>query len=285
MSSAGRWDMTGMRCIVTGASKGIGLAIVEDMLQLKAEVLFTARGEEELQRVQARLASAHGSEAVHVLAADVSAAEGRRALIEKARLLWNGELDVLVNNVGTNKRKRVSEVSAEDYDEQVATNQSSCFFLCQACLPLLLKSKRPAVVNVASAAAIRSSGTGVVYAMTKAAMTHMSEALACEWAPHGIRVNAVAPWMVRTPLLEAAIAKDPSQLDEVCAATPLGRLGQPEDTAAAVVFLCMPAAAYITGQVLAIDGGLSAQGYRGPCIVRPPPPVTAKPADVSTPPA
>ena len=106
--------------------------------------------------------------------------------------------------------------------------------------------------------------------MTKAAMAHMSEALACEWACEGIRVNCVCPWMARTPLLEAAVAKDPSQLDEVTEATPLGRLGEPADTAGAVAFLCMPASAYITGLVLAVDGGLAAQGFRGPGVKRPP---------------
>ena len=109
----------------------------------------------------------------------------------------------------------------------------------------------------------------MIYAMTKAAMAHRSEALACEWACEGIRVNCVCPWMARTPLLEAAVAKDPSQLDEVTEATPLGRLGEPADTAGAVAFLCMPASAYITGQVLAVDGGLAAQGFRGPCVKRP----------------
>ena len=136
----------------------------------------------------------------------------------------------------------------------------------QLCLPLLRKSDAASVVNVASAAGIRSSGTGVVYAMTKAAMVHMSEAMACEWASYGIRVNAVCPWMAMTPLLEAAVAKNPTQLDEVKQATPLGRLGDPADTAGAVAFLCMPASAYVTGQVLAVDGGLAAQGFRGPCI-------------------
>ena len=97
-------------------------------------------------------------------------------------------------------------------------------------------------------------------------MVHMAEALACEWAAYKIRVNAVCPWMALTPLLEAAVAKDPTQLDAVRAATPLGRLGDPSDTAGAVAFLCMPSAAYVTGQALAVDGGLAAQGFRGPCV-------------------
>ena len=97
-------------------------------------------------------------------------------------------------------------------------------------------------------------------------MVHMSKALACEWAAYGIRVNCVAPWMARTPMLEAAVEKEPAQLQAVCAGTPLGRLGEPADTAGAVCFLCMPASAYVTGQLLAVDGGTMAQGFRGPCI-------------------
>jgi Tropinone reductase 1 len=263
---ASRWNLAGMRCIVTGGSKGLGLACVAEMLQLGAHVLLTARGEAELLSAAEALKAKHGSERVHVLAADVSTGEGRTSLVARAAELWNGELDVLVNNVGTNMRKRVEEATAEEYDVMVNTNQSSAYFLCQACLPLLRKSSCASVVNVSSLAGIRSSGTGVIYAMTKAAMSHMSEALACEWASEGIRVNCVCPWMARTPLLEAAVAKDPSQLELVCNATPLGRLGEPADTGAAVAFLCMPAAAYITGQVLAVDGGLAAQGFQGPCV-------------------
>jgi Tropinone reductase 1 len=268
-----RWRLEGSRCIVTGGSKGLGLACVGEFLELGASVLFTARGKEELERVHADLAKVHGSERVHCLAADVSTAEGRTALVSKASELWDGALDVLVNNVGTNDRKPAVDVAPAEYDAMVATNQTSAFFLCTLCLPLLRKSENGSVVNVSSLAGIRSSGTGVVYALTKAAMVHMSEALACEWAGHGVRVNCVCPWMVRTPLLEAAVAKDPTALDAAKAATPLGRLGEPADTAAAVSFLCMAAAKYITGQVVAVDGGLAAQGFRGPCVVPRPTPV------------
>mmetsp|Transcript_386 Transcript_386/g.1173 ORF Transcript_386/g.1173 Transcript_386/m.1173 type:complete len:159 (+) Transcript_386:480-956(+) len=153
----------------------------------------------------------------------------------------------------------------------VSTNQTAAFFLTAGCKHLLQQSESPSVVNVSSLAGLRSSGTGVVYAMTKAALTHMSASLACEWAPLGIRVNTVAPWMALTPLLEEAVRNDPSQLDAVKAATPLGRLGAPRDTAAAVAFLCLPVASYITGQTLAVDGGLAVQGFRGPCVAQPRP--------------
>ena len=261
-----RWRLDGRTCIVTGGSKGLGLACVEELLALGATVLFTARGADDLEKVRARLAPIHGEDRVLCVAADVSTPAGRSALFDRASSLFDGTLDILINNVGTNIRKPVAEATEAEYDTMVATNQTSAFFLCKLFLPLLRASRSASVVNVASAAGIRSSGTGVIYAMTKAAMVHMSEALACEWAGYGIRVNAVCPWMAMTPLLEAAVAKDPTQLDAVKLATPLGRLGDPADTAGAVCFLCMPAAAYITGQVLAVDGGLAAQGFRGPCV-------------------
>lgn len=264
--SANKWSLADFKILVTGGSKGLGRAIVEECLSLGASVLFTARGREELDRVQATLAAVYGAERVQTMAADVSTADGRAALVARVAELW-GTLDVLVNNVGTNDRMPAADVTFNGFERMIATNQTSAFFMCTLCLPLLRKSSHASVINVTSLAGVRSSGTGVVYAMTKAAMGHMSEALACEWAGYGIRVNAVAPWMARTPLLEAAVQKDPAALDAVCEATPLGRLGDPADTAGAVAFLCMPASAYITGQVLCVDGGLAAQGFRGPCVV------------------
>lgn len=265
-----RWRLDDFKVVVTGGSKGLGHACVSEFLDLGASVLFTARGEEDLNLAHTKFAAQHGGERVHSLVADVSTAAGRAALIAKASALWGGQLDVLVNNVGTNKRRPVEEATEADFAEMVDANLASAFFLCKLALPMLRKSARASVVNVTSLAGVRSSGTGVIYAATKAAMTHMSEALACEWAGHCIRVNAVAPWMVMTPLLEEAVAKDPTQLDAVREATPLGCLGHPSDTAGAVAFLCMPAAKYITGQVLAVDGGLMAQGFKGPCVYRAP---------------
>jgi len=262
-----RWRLDGFRVVVTGGSKGLGLACVAELLSLGASVLLTARTESDLLAAAEPMIKEHGAARVHVLAADVSTVDGRATLVAKATELWGGALDGLVNNVGTNIRKSVAESSEAEYETMVSTNQTSAYFLCKACLPLLQASERASVVNVASLAGVRSSGTGVIYAMTKAAMIHMSETMACEWAAFGIRVNAVAPWMARTPLLEEAVAKDPTQLDAVCEATPLGRLGEASDTAGAVAFLCMPAAAYVTGQCLAVDGGLAAQGFRGPCVV------------------
>ena len=157
-----RWDMGGLHCIVTGGSKGLGRACVEEFLDLGAFVLFTARGADELARVATELRGQYcddDNERVHTLAADVSTAAGRDALIAKATELWGGGLDVLVNNVGTNRRARVEEATEDDYRAMVTTNLDSAFFLCKLALPLLRNSRHASVVNVSSLAGIRSSGT------------------------------------------------------------------------------------------------------------------------------
>jgi len=146
----------------------------------------------------------------------------------------------------------------------MSTNIDSCFFLLKELFPLL-KETKGCVVNIASIAGIRSSGTGSIYAATKGAMIQLTRALACEWGGHGIRVNCVCPWMTFTPLLKEAVKNDPSQIKEAASWTPLKRLAEPEESGAAVAFLCLPASSYVTGQVLAVDGGLSAQGFQGPC--------------------
>jgi len=147
------------------------------------------------------------------------------------------------------------------------TNVDSVYFLCKALHPALSSAQNgAAVVNVASAAGVQSSGTGAVYGATKAAVVQLSKILACEWARDGIRVNAVAPWMTMTPMLEDAVKEDPNQLDKVYEWTPMGRLATVEEVAGPITFLLMPCSGYVTGQCLGIDGGLTAQGFDGPCV-------------------
>lgn len=261
------WRLTGKRIVVTGSTKGIGLHVAREALNLGAHVLLVSRSEADLASVRASLAAelgvADGAIAHH--ACDVGSEEGRATLVAAASELWDSACDALVNNVGTNVRKPIAAVSATEYELMFQTNCTSCFFLCQAFQPLLEKGRAPCVVNVSSVAGVTSSGTGAPYAMTKAAMVQLTKSLACEWAALGIRVNCVAPWMTMTPLLREAVAKAPGQLDEVSVRTPLGRVAQPEEIAAAVAFMMMGAASYVTGQCLTVDGGLSVNGFAGPC--------------------
>lgn len=261
-----RWSLKGFRVVITGSTKGIGHSIAEELLGLGAHIVVTARNAEEVEQVVSAFRKTYGTDAAHGVGCDIAGAEGRKALVDKVASLWSGELDGLVNNVGANKRNPIQDVTDEDYHMMITTNLDSCWHLMRLFKPFLEKSARPAVVNVASVAGVLSTGTGSVYAMTKAAMAHLSRSLGCEWGPLGIRVNCVCPWMTVTPMLEDAVKKNPKQLDAAKQATPMQRLGEPEDTAGVTAFLLMPAAAFITGQIICADGGLCSQGFIGPCV-------------------
>ncbi|WP_242918865.1 SDR family oxidoreductase [Pontibacter liquoris] len=249
-----RWLLTGKKAVVTGGSKGIGEAIVREFLALGAEVLAVARKQADLDTLKAAF-----PEGLQVLAADVSQAAGRLQLAELVQALW-GKLDILVNNAGTNIRKLTTEYNDEEFDFIMNTNLRSAFELNRALYPLLKASGQGNVVHVTSVAGLLHVRTGSIYGMTKAALTQLTRNLAVEWASAGIRVNAVAPWYIKTPLAQTVLANQ-DFYDAVISRTPMKRVGEPEEVAAAVAFLCLPAAAYITGQTLAVDGGFTINGF------------------------
>lgn len=256
------WTLQGKSFVVTGGTKGIGLATVRALLAHGAStVIFCSRSASDLatqleqEYPNARLIHAIG---------DVSTQEGRELLVSTVKTEV-GTIAGLVNNCGVNVRKSVEDQTEDEYYVMMRTNVDSAYFLSKMLLPCL-DPNGATIVNVSSAAGVQSSGTGAVYAMTKAAVNQLTRAMACEWASRRIRVNAVAPWMTMTPLLQAAVRDHPFQLDKVKAWTPMHRLAQAEEVAAPIVFLCLPASSYMTGQVLAVDGGLTAQGFDGPCV-------------------
>jgi tropinone reductase I len=244
------WNLNNKTALITGGTKGIGKAIVKEFLALGATVITVARGETSIEALKKEV----NSDKLTVLSADLGTKEGIQKVLNAV-----GHLDILVNNVGMNIRKKIVDFEDGDFDTIINTNLFSMYELTRKCYPLLQKSKGN-VVLMASVAGMTHLKSGVIYGMTKAAMIQFTRNIAVEWAPDGIRVNAVSPWYIQTPLT-AGVLGNPEFLAEVISRTPMRRVGQPEEVAAAVAFFAMNNASYITGQNLAVDGGFTINGF------------------------
>jgi Tropinone reductase 1 len=247
-----RWRLDGRIALVTGASRGIGRAIVDEFVALGAHVIAVARGAEGVEEV----ARAHGG-AVTGVAADVTTGDGRARIVAAATA--RGALHVLVHNAGTNVRGPLVSYDDATIERLLALNLTTPLLLSRDLHPLLAAAKGASVVHVGSVAGQFALPTGVAYAAAKAGLAQSARTLALEWAKDDIRVNTIAPWYTRTPLVEPVLAR-PDALAAILARTPLGRIAEPREVATAVAFLAMPAAAYVTGQCLSVDGGMSIQG-------------------------
>ncbi len=254
-----RWSLQGKRALVTGGSAGIGLAVARELLAQGAHVALVARRQQALEWKVSELAQEFPDQEVYGLAMDMAYLEELGRIPAWLTGFWDG-LDLLINNVGGNIRKKALDYLAGEFQSLIDLNLGTCFELSRFCHGLLRVSDSPAVVNVSSVAGLTHLRTGAPYAMSKAGMIQLTRNLACEWASDGIRVNAVAPWYTDTPLAESVLS-DPNYHQEVLDRTPLNRVASASEVAAAVVFLAMPAASYITGQTLAVDGGFSALGF------------------------
>jgi Tropinone reductase 1 len=242
------WHLNGKKALITGGTKGIGRAITEEFLELGAEVIVVARTTKTYSSTD-RLTYIEG---------DMSDSSFRSHLIEAVSKKWNA-LDVLVNNVGTNVRKKFVDYSETEYRNLFETNLFSLTDLTQKAFPLLKNSGNASVINMASVAGKFDVQSGPPYGMTKAAIIQLTRHLAAEWAPFNIRVNSVSPWYIETPLTEAVLSQ-PDRLEKILARTPMNRVGQPHEVASIVSFLAMNNASYITGQDIMVDGGMSVKG-------------------------
>lgn len=254
-----RWRLDGKTALVTGASKGIGWAIAAELAGRGADVLMVARDADLLESSRAEIAARFPQQRILTFAADVVREDERLDIFDWINDL-GGDLDVLVNNVGGNLRKPLLAYTLDEVRGLFETNVLAAFELSRLAYPRLAQHGQAAIVNVGSVSGLTHVRTGAPYGVSKAALTQLTRNLACEWAADGIRVNAVAPWYIRTARTGPALA-EPAYLEEVLQATPMGRIGEPEEVAAAVAFLCLPAAAYITGEVIAVDGGFLSYGF------------------------
>lgn len=191
---------------------------------------------------------------------DVSSQRDREKLMDDVSRLFSGKLYLLINNVGTNIRKPMVELTTEEYSTMMSTNFESVFHICQLAHPFLKASRAGCVVFTSSVSAFVSLKSMTLQGATKGAINQLTKNLACEWGKDDIRSNAVAPWYIKTSMVEQ-ILSNKEYVEEVLHFTPLGRLGNPNEVSSLVAFLCMPASSYITGQIICVDGGMSVNGF------------------------
>lgn len=249
-----RWRLDNKIALVTGGSKGIGKAIVEEFLQLGAAVVAVARNAETLREsVQPWIEE---KKPVVAVPADVAEEGDRLKVLETVRKQF-GKLDVLVSNVGTNIRKPIADYSLEEVEFLIRTNFISSLEIVRAAFSLLKPSGNSSVIFMGSIAGLNTVRTGIPYGATKAALTQVTRGLAVEWAKHAIRVNLIAPGFIETPLTEYLLRNE-ELMSYVNSRIPMQRPGVPQEVATLAAFLAMPASSYITGQVFIADGGVSA---------------------------
>jgi NAD(P)-dependent dehydrogenase (short-subunit alcohol dehydrogenase family) len=239
------WRLDGKHALVTGGTRGIGRAIVDELLGLGASVTIVAR-------TQAAIDAVPG---VTGVAADVTRAADRARIVAAI----DRPLHVLVHNAGGNIRGPLVDYTDETIEQLLALNLTAPLLLSRDLHPRLAAARGASVIHVGSIAGIVALTTGVAYGAAKAGLGQVARTLALEWAKDEIRVNTIAPWYTRTPLVESVLA-DPAKLAAILARTPLGRVAEPREIATVVAFLALPASSYVTGQHLAVDGGMSIQG-------------------------
>ncbi|KAF3449140.1 hypothetical protein FNV43_RR09867 [Rhamnella rubrinervis] len=252
-----RWSLKGMTALVTGEPKAL-----EELAGLGATVHTCSRNQtqinERVQEWESKGFKVSGS------VCDLTSCSQREELIKTVSSVFDGKLNILVNNAAFVALKGAKEYTHDDFSTIMTTNVESPYHLSQLAHPLLKAPGAASIVFVSSIAGVIALPKISVYAASKGAMNQLTRNLACEWAKDKIRVNAVAPWIVMTNILDPAVKEDSKRLEEVkqlIAGTPICRAGEPKEISAVVAFLCLPAASYVTGQVVCVDGGYTVNGF------------------------
>ncbi|MCC5808857.1 MAG: SDR family oxidoreductase [Ectothiorhodospiraceae bacterium] len=246
------FDLKGKVAVITGSSRGIGRSIAEVYARHGAKVVISSRKPEPCQEV-AEAIKAEGGEAL-AIPCHIGRKEELQALVDKTMEAW-GRIDILVCNAATNPvYGSMAEITEDAFDKIMDTNVKSTWLLCNMVLPQMAERKDGSVILLSSIAGLRGSLTIGTYGMSKAAEAGLARNLALEWGPSNIRVNAIAPGLVKTDFAKA-LWEDKDRLQRVESRTPLRRIGEPEDIAGVALFLGSKAGAYVTGQTIVADGG------------------------------
>jgi NAD(P)-dependent dehydrogenase (short-subunit alcohol dehydrogenase family) len=252
---AGKMRLDGLVAVVTGGAQGIGRATALLLAAAGARIVITDLDAAASEKTAAEIGGAAWSRVVDV-ADEQSVEELFASVVEREK-----RIDILINNAGVAIRRPAVELALADWEKVISVNMTGVFLCARAAARHMIAGGRGgAMVNVASIMGLSGGGLypNISYQTSKGAVVNMTRALAIEWAPHRIRVNAVAPTYVRTQLT-APLFENPEMADRILALTPLKRLAEPEDVAAAIAFLASRAAGMITGHVLPVDGGFLAQ--------------------------
>lgn len=239
--------LNGKKALVTGAAGGLGRAIADGLAEQGALVYGTSRD----QATAEILASRYGTEPIVLDQSDLAGIDDSVENLYRV----SGGIDLLCNNAGINFPQKAVDVDVETWSKILNVNLSGVFFVSQAIGKRWIRDGvKGSIVNVSSQAGSVAIEERASYGSSKAALSHLTKVLALEWAPNGIRVNAIAPTFIRTELTESTLSK-PGWAEELLSRIPLGRLGNPDDVAGAVVYLFSDEASLVTGHVLTVDGG------------------------------
>lgn len=243
--------LKGHICLVTGASRGIGAAIARTVASAGAFTVINYLNSEDeaLQLTKELNAQGHRTMAVK---ADVSQMADVKDMFARVEDKW-GSVDLLVNNAGISLRALFTDTSEEDWQRVIDINLKGAFLCCRQALPSMIRKRFGRIVNISSIWGIRGASCEVVYAVSKGGLIALSRSLAAEMGPSGITVNAVAPGPVETDMISREL--DSQEKTDLTEEIPLGRMAYPDDIASACLFLLSPAASYINGQVIGLDGG------------------------------
>jgi NAD(P)-dependent dehydrogenase (short-subunit alcohol dehydrogenase family) len=251
MSIQNIFSLEGKVALITGGGSGIGFYIAQCMIQAGAKVVITGRREGVLEGAVATLGD-NSSYFVN----DITDLKSIPALIADIEAK-TGDIDILINNAGINMKKHAVEVTDDDFDRIIQTNLHAVFSITRECGKRMIERKKGSIIMITSMAALYGIDRVVAYTASKSAVGGMVKALTTEFSPYNVRINAIAPGFIETPMMLTAMNGDPARRDKAMDRTPMGTWGKPDDIGWAAVFLASEASKFITGVSLPVDGGNS----------------------------